>query len=211
MTTLKIKANLFTNNIRGDIGLSDIIQSDTTQFELAVNYLKEDINPLYVKLLSFALSAWATNLSNAKANNLAETKGICSGVSITLMNDAKIYNLLADTFHNHSDAHTARVVTRELLSKLMPLWIAEQTSTIALGCTKDDSYTTKVNQCCNNFPTMYPVEYVTLMLRQGTTNHDCEVNTYASARRRGELYANPFRRHLLAWLRGVCLTVLGAD
>ena len=127
------------------------------------------------------------------------------------MQDSKIYNLLADTFHNHLAAHTARAKTRELLTKLMPLWIAEQTNTVALGYTKDDSYTTKVNQRCNNFPTNYPVEYVTLMLRQGTTNHDCEVNTYASARRRGELYANPFRRHLLAWLRGVCLAVMGTD
>ena len=211
MTTLKIKDNVFTNNVRGDVGLSDIIQPDTPQFKLAVNYLKTEINPFYVKLLSLALSSWATNLSNAKANDIVEPQGICSGVSRKLMQDSKIYNLLADTFHNHLAAHTARAKTRELLTKLMPLWIAEQTNTVALGYTKDDSYTTKVNQCCNNFPTNYPVEYVTLMLRQGTTNHDCEVNTYASARRRGELYANPFRRHLLAWLRGVCLAVMGTD
>ena len=211
MTTLKIKDSVFTNNVRGDVGLSDIIQPDTSQFELAVNYLKSDVNPFYVKLLALALDAWATNLSNAKANDIVEPQGICSGVSRKLMQDSKIYNLLADTFHNHNDAHTARTLTRELLTKLMPLWIAEQTNTVVLGYTNDDSYTTKVNQCRHNFPTNYPVEYVTLMLRQGTTNHDCEVNTYASALRRGELYANPFRRHLLAWLRGVCLTVLGTD
>ena len=211
MTTLKIKDSVFTNNVRGDVGLSDIIQPDTSQFELAVNYLKSDVNPFYVKLLALALDAWATNLSNAKANDIVEPQGICSGVSRKLMQDSKIYNLLADTFHSHKDAHTARTLTRELLTKLMPLWIAEQTNTVVLGYTNDDSYTTKVNQCRHNFPTNYPVEYVTLMLRQGTTNHDCEVNTYASALRRGELYANPFRRHLLAWLRGVCLTVLGTD
>ena len=211
MTTIKIKANVFTDNVRGDVGLSDVIQPASSQFELAVNYLSAEINPFYVKLLALALSSWADNLCTAKANELAEPKGICSGVSITLMQDAKIYNILADTFHNHAEAHTARANTRELLTKLMPLWIAEQTNTVVLGYTNDDSYTTKVNQCQHNFPTNYPVEYVTLMLKYGTTNHDCEVNTYASARRRGELYGNPFRRHLLAWLRGVCLTVLGTD
>ena len=211
MTTLKIKDAVFTDNVRGDVELGDSLVVDSSQFELAVNYLRATANPFYVKLLAIALSSWAENLCKAKANELAEPQGICSGVSRTLVHDARIYNILAATFHNHADAHTARVETRELLTKLMPLWIAEQTNTVVLGYTNDDSYTTKVNQCCQNFPTNYPVEYVKLMLKYGTTNHDCEVNTYASARRRGELYGNPFRRHLLAWLRGVCLTVLGTD
>ena len=179
MTTLKIKDNVFTNNVRGDVGLSE------AHYNAANEYLSS-VDPTSVYLLNQALAEVAYQLQDVSKEANVKFSGICKNTEdqmLWLTRKAPAYYKINDV-----------AIASRVRSKLMRIWLANE-----LGIT---------NLNCNVLNTCYPVEAATINagIRKLTSrsnslklNRDCRefFNTVHVA---GELWENSFRRELLDFL-----------
>ena len=179
MTTLKIKDNVFTNNVRGDVGLSE------AHYSAAKEYLSS-VDPTSVYLLNQALVGISYQLQAKDKEANVKFHGICNNTDdqmLWLAHKAPAYYKI--------DAVATAARAR---SKLMKIWLANELGITTLNC-----------QVLN---TGYPVETATINagIRKLTSrsnslklNRECRefFNTVHVA---GELWENSFRRELLDFL-----------
>ena len=179
MTTLKIKANVFTDNVRGDVGLSE------TYYNAAKEYLA-GVDPNRIYMLNQALTGIAYQLADKHNTTNAKAYGICSNVSSQL----RWLGEKAPEYYSTMD----EAVASRVRSKLMRIWLANQ-----LGIT---------NLNCFIVNTAYPVEVATInaAIRKITARsnnvkltRECK-EFHSTVTKAGELWENSFRRELLDFL-----------
>ena len=179
MTTLKIKDNVFTNNVRGDVGLSE------AHYSAAKEYLSS-VDPTSVYLLNQALAGISNQLQAKDTEDNVKFHGICNNTDhhmLWLARKAPAYYKIDDV-----------AIASRVRAKLMRIWLANELDITNLNC-----------QVLN---TCYPVEAATINagIRKLTSrsnslklNSECRefFNTVHVA---GELWENSFRRELLDFL-----------
>ena len=179
MTTIKIKANVFTDNVRGDVGLSE------AHYTAAKEYLA-GVDPTNIYLLNQALVGISYQLKDKYNEANVKFHGICNNTDdqmLWLTHKAPAYYKINDV-----------AIASRVRAKLMRIWLANELDITNLNC-----------QALN---TCYPVEAATINagIRKLTSrsnslklNRECRefFNTVHFA---GELWENSFRRELLDFL-----------
>ena len=179
MTTLKIKDNVFTNNVRGDVGLSE------THYKAAKEYLAS-VDPTNIYLLNQALVGISNQLQAKDKEANVKFHGICNNTDdhmLWLKHKTPAYYSINDV-----------AIASRIRSKLMRIWLANELGISNLNC-----------QVLN---TCYPVEAATINagIRKITARSnslklsiECK-EFFDTIHAAGELWENSFRHELLDFL-----------